>query len=297
MKRVSRGVIRLCAIVAIAYLAVIVFLVASETRLVYPGKPYSEADWSSADFAFEEVWFESPDGNKLNGWFMPHSQPRFHILVCHGNAENVATVSRNWAKRLSRELEANVFVFDYRGFGLSKGTPNELGVIADATAARNWLCQRLQITPAEIVYYGSSLGGGVAIAVAAEQPCQALILDRTFDQITNAAANRYPWIPVYWLMRNRYDSMARIPNCTMPTFVSHFVDDDIIAWSQGRRLYDASPALIKEFYSMPGGHHLQALPDDYWHALRLFMNRAFPPTVGTNPDDQSTERNTPNQQP
>lgn len=295
--RFRRGLIKVLSMGAIVYLAIIVYLMANETRLVYPGKSYPQGNWAPTDFEFEDVWFESEDGTRINGWFLPHPTPRFHILVCHGNAENVATVSSSWVSRLSRELAANVFVFDYRGFGRSQGTPTEPLVIADALAARNWLCQRLQVTPDKIVYFGSSLGGGVAVAAAADQPCQALILDRTFDQITRAAAIRYPFIPVSWLMRNRFDSLARIQQCPMPTFVSHFADDEVIAWSQGRRLFDASPAKEKEFYTMPGGHHLQALPDDYWLTLRQFMDRTFPKRDTQHSEAQPIQPETPTKQP
>ena len=203
------------------------------------------------------------------GWYLPCENASRSVLVFHGNAENVATTSTAYGDRLRTTLDANVFVFDYRGFGKSHGSPSEKLVIQDGNAALEWLLEREGKVADEIIYYGCSLGGGVALGVAECKPPKALVLDRTFDTMVNAAFYNYPWLPVPLIMRNRFDNLGRIAKLEIPVFQSHFTDDELVPLSHGRRLSVAAKSV--KFLELPGGHHLARLPESYWQELRGFV--------------------------
>ena len=183
--------------------------------LVYPAPSSRKGDWTPRWIENEDVHFKSDDGTRLHGWFVPHPNPRYTILYSHGNSEHVGN-QVNMLLRLESMLEATVFVYDYRGYGQSAGKPTERGLIADGLAAHRWLAERVGVPLQDVVVMGRSLGGGVSVAVAAEQGCKALVLDATFSRMVDAASHKFPWLPVKTMMRDRYDSLARIEQFDRP---------------------------------------------------------------------------------
>jgi len=153
-------------------------------------------------------------------------------------------------------------------------------VIADGLAAQRWLAERTRRQPADVVLVGRSLGGAVATALAAEQGAAALVLQSTFTRLTDAAASHYPWLPVHWLMRNRYDSLGRLTDYAGPVLISHARADEIVPFEQGKRLFDAARGR-KEFVELPVSSHQEPQPEAYYGALRRFLD---PPSGGFPPD-------------
>jgi fermentation-respiration switch protein FrsA (DUF1100 family) len=164
-----------------------------------------------------------------------------------------------------------VFIVDYRGFGRSAGSPSESGIIQDARAARRWLAERAKVNEADIVLIGRSLGGAVAVQLAAEHPPRALILERTFTTLPDAAASRYPFLPTRLCMRNRFDSLLAIGRYHGPLLQSHGTSDEVIPFDLGSRLYDAALSKQKCFISIPGGRHNDPQPAGYYERLREFL--------------------------
>ena len=117
---------------------------------------------------------------------------------------------RTWFSGCSRSCRRPCFVYDYRGYGRSRGKPTERGCVADGMAAQRWLAEREGVDTEDIVLMGRSIGGGVSVAAAAEQGARALVLEATFSRMTDAAANLYPWLPVRLVMSNRYNSIKRM---------------------------------------------------------------------------------------
>jgi len=206
------------------------------------------------------VEFESDDGTKLVGWWLPRHEPpggdqgadqvQHAVLFCHGNAENVAQASQWYGDKYRSSLNADVFVFDYRGYGKSEGTPFEKGVLQDAEAALNLLCERANLEPQDIVIVGSSIGGGPGVYLAAEHGCKVLILRRTFSSLAAVAQGKYPWLPVSYIMRNQYPSLDRIKSYQGPLFQSHGEADDLIPIEMGKELFEAAPNSNKKFYQV-----------------------------------------------
>ena len=201
------------------------------------------------------------------------------ILYCHGNGEHIA-FNAELAARLRDSLEASVFLFDYRGYGRSAGRPSEAGCIADGRAAQHWLAARMGIKPDEVVVMGRSLGGGVAVALAAEEGAQALVLENAFPVMSDVAAMHYPWLPVRWVMDNRYDCISRIQTYRGPVLQSHGTSDELIPIDMARRLFDAAPGSAKRWIQFAGLGHNSDWPAEYYGDLRAFLDQAASPSGG-----------------
>ncbi len=270
MKSALKSSWRIARPLIVAYLLILLALMLCENRLVYPVPPVSWGNWNPAGLAHEDVWFESADGTKLHGWFVPHANPVRAILYCHGNGEHVA-MNADLAAHLRDRLQASVFLFDYRGYGHSHGSPHEAGCVADGSAAQRWLAERMGIGPGEVVLFGRSLGGGVAVALAAQNGAKALVLENTFPRMTDAAAAHYPWLPVRWVMDNRYDSLSLIRHYSGPVLQSHGVKDNIVPVKLGRQLFDAAPCKAKRWIELPNLGHNDAWPTSYYDELARFL--------------------------
>lgn len=245
-----------------------------ETSLIFFPSKYPQGDWKPMIDGLEEIDFLSTDGTKLHGWYLPGENPDTVILFCHGNAGNITNRAYP-ANRLRETLNASVFVFDYRGYGKSEGRPNERGVLADARAARDWLAQRERIEPDEIVLLGRSLGGAVAVDLAAKDGAKMLILQSTFTSIPDVAALHYPLLPVRWILRTKLDSLSKIDSYKGPVFSSHGDADRIVPYELGKRLYDAAPG-EKEFMTLEGLDHNDPQPNAYYEVLGNFLENSRP---------------------
>ena len=269
--KLSRGLLRLARAFAIAYLFVLLLMTFLERSMVYPVPPLGRADWSAGGQEFEDVHFASADGTKLHGWFSEHDEPKRAILYFHGNGEQVAD-NADLISLLADQLDASVFLFDYRGYGKSDGKPAEKGIVADGLAAQRWLAERTGRGTDQIVLVGRSIGGGVAVACAAELGAEALVLQSTFARLTDTAAHHLPWLPVRWLMQNRYDSLARIERYDGPLLASHGTADRVVPFEHGRRLFDAAPSERKQFITHTGGGHNDPQPPSYYGQLQEFLD-------------------------
>ncbi|WP_254508525.1 alpha/beta hydrolase [Anatilimnocola floriformis] len=260
---------------AVAYLTVILMLLWMETQLIYPAPQYPVGDWKSAKaHGWENVDFQSADGTQLNGWYHEVQQPQAYLLYCHGNGENVSYLGEYLAG-LSDRYQINIFAFDYRGYGRSQGSPHEKGILADGDAAQQWLAKRAKIKPNEVVLMGRSLGGGVAVDLAARNGARGLILQNTFTSLPDAAAFHYPIFPVRWLMRNRYNSVARITQYQGPLLQSHGDNDSVVPFELGKKLHAAAVG-PKQFFVNKGLGHNDGDPKEYRELLGLFL-KSLPP--------------------
>ncbi len=255
---------------ACAYLLVVLAMTFIENWLVYPAPPKHLGDWNPQGYGHQDVWFASADGTRLHGWLFEHPEPQHVVLYCHGNGEHVA-YNADLMDHLRRELDATVLIFDYRGYGQSEGRPHEAGIVADGKAAHRWLADRTGIATDQVVLVGRSLGGGVAVASAAELSAKALVLQSTFARMVDTAAELYPWLPIRLVMRNRYDSLALIKEFDGPVLQSHGTADKLIPYHQAQQLFDAVRSDSKKWFDVPGGSHCTPQPRGYYAQLREFL--------------------------
>ena len=271
MAKAVRRVRRVVVPLLFAYLSVVVMLSLVERWLVYPAPRSHEGDWVAADFPHEDVEFAGADGAKLHGWYVPHPNPKAVILFCHGNGENVAEL-RPLLEPLHDRTDASIFAWDYRGYGKSVGKPHESNLLADARAAQLVLAKRAGVDPSDIVVYGRSLGGAVAVGLAAEHPVRGMVLERTFADMVETAAYHFPWLPVRWVMKNRYPSIERIVTYRGPLFQSHGTADEVVPFEMGKKLFDAATTAKKTFFVVEEGSHNAPQPPEYYKALGEFFD-------------------------
>ncbi|MCC7008814.1 MAG: alpha/beta hydrolase [Acidobacteria bacterium] len=203
----------------------------------------------------EAVEFRTEDGLDLAGWFVEPAGPPsgYTVLVCHGNAGNRGHRAP-LAARLSR-LGAAVLLFDYRGYGGNPGLPFEAGLARDARAALRYLKERTDVDPRRIVFFGESLGTGVAVRLAAEDPPAALILRSPFTSFVEVAAHHYPFLPARWLLRDRFASIDRIAKIVSPTLVIAGDADEIVPLADSEALFARVPAPKRLVIVRDAGHN------------------------------------------
>ena len=225
-----------------------------QARLLYfpdqPGRHHVHVP-TDIGLQYESVRITTADGITLDGWFVPADKARGVILFFHGNAGNIS--DRLDSLRVFNELGLNTLIIDYRGYGSSTGTPSETGTYLDAEAAWRYLVEEHRFSPQDIIIFGRSLGGAVAVHLASQQEPAALIAESTFTSVPDLAAELYPWLPARWLSRFQYNSLGKIKSVTCPVLVVHSSQDEIIPASHGSRIFAAAP-VPKEFLKISGSH-------------------------------------------
>jgi len=224
------------ALVLVSILAIVWTL---QRKLIY--FPFGEVSNPEALWleGVSTVSFPTSDGLILKGWFVSRTNaPHFTVIVFNGNAGN-----RSFRAPLANALtraDMAVLLFDYRGFGGNPGSPTEEGLKTDARAARDYVVSRGDVDRGKIVYFGESLGTAIAAALAVEYPPAALILRSPFTSMTDVGRHHYAFLPVRWLLRDRYATIDRIARVNAPLLVIGGDADSIVPIAQTRRIYEAA---------------------------------------------------------
>ena len=232
--------------------------------------------------SYEEVSITTEYGETLSAWFVPAasaqvSVPGFTFLWFHGNGGNLGHRTED-VVRLTRRLNVNVFIFDYRGYGKSTGHPTEQGVYIDARSALSYLKGRDDVSEEGIVFLGRSLGTAVAVELAASLPPESqpagiiLVSPLTSTRDVARISNRFN--PLRFLVPDRFNSLSRISHIERPLLVVHSDQDEMIPLEQAERLH-ASANDPKTFYLWRGtGHndHFELFHEELWAALEDFLS-------------------------
>jgi uncharacterized protein len=206
--------------------------------------------------AYEEVWLPMQPSGRLYGWWVPASGTKT-LLYLHGSGANIGIDAKH-VNRFS-DMGLSVFSFDYRGYGKSEGDfPSEAAVYADAQRAWTYLTQARKIPPKDIFIYGHSLGGAIAIDLATHHPDAAgLIVQSTFTSGVDMANHDF-WTAIFpadVLLKQRFESIHKIPNIKLPTLFMHGKDDWRVPVSMSDRLFAASGSAQKQLHTFPGAGH------------------------------------------
>lgn len=238
----------------LAYAGVAALLFLFQDRLAYYPEIGREILSTPRDHGLDyaPLTLVTPDGEKLDAWFVPRPQARGVVLILHGNAGNIS--HRMDTIAMFHRLGYGVLIFDYRGYGRSTGRPSEEGLYRDARTAWDYLTRQQGIAPGRIVLFGESLGGAVAAWLAAREQPGALVLSSVFTSASDLAADLYPWLPARWLVRLRYDTRAALAAVRSPVLVAHSPNDEIIPYRHGQELFAAAPE-PKAFLALAGGHN------------------------------------------
>jgi fermentation-respiration switch protein FrsA (DUF1100 family) len=253
----------------LAFLLGLVWILLGCNGLFY--YPSQKIFYTPHDFGatYEDIYFTSKDGTRLNGWFIPAvGSVKGTVIHFHGNAENI-TNHYLFVQWLPKE-GFNLFVFDYRGYGASSGKPDREGMVEDSVAAINYIRQRSDVDSHRILIFGQSLGGALALAAVAQDSkdgIQAVVVESAFASYRSIAREKldgfwltwpFQW-PLAWLLISDEQSPLLILRKIgpIPLLVIHGDADQVVSYSQGRQIYQAaSPP--KEFWTVAGGRHTEA---------------------------------------
>lgn len=238
----------------------------------YPAGNY---DCESLDGAGrKEVFFPAPDGKWLHGWLFRKPDAKRLILFNHGNAGNLTY--RLGIVRLLLQAGASVFLYDYRGYGLSEGSASLKAICEDGLAAYNCLTEKERFSAAQIVIYGESLGCGVACQIARSMPCAGLILQSAFTSLSRIGKHVLPLVRIYppWLFpRPELDNLAAVQAEHAPLLILHGRLDTLVPLVQAEELYQQARE-PKSLVVLPTTGHNDIAgtePDLYRQSVRKFL--------------------------
>jgi fermentation-respiration switch protein FrsA (DUF1100 family) len=237
-----------------------------------PGLPVEDVELTGAGGTRLHAWWAAPQG-----WRPGQGA----VLYSHGNAGNLSHRGeglRRWINLTGRA----VLIFDYPGYGRSAGRPSEDGCLAAGATAHAWLIGVRHVPAEQVLLYGGSLGGAIATDLAARGPHRALVLVSAFTSIRDMARKQFPWLPMWWLVRTRFDNLRKIAHSRGPVFIAHGTADRLVPFSQGERLFAAAPE-PKQFFPLYGYDHNHAPGPDFYAALLGFLDRTAPAAVPPRP--------------
>jgi len=223
---------------------------------------------------YESVSLETSDGRRLSAWWVPSESLRGILLFCHGNAGNIS--DRLGFIRFFNRLGLSVFIFDYRGYGKSSGSPSERGIYRDTEAAWNYLEQIRGIDPQKIVVFGRSLGGSIAAWISQTHRPGALILEASFSSLKEAARDRLPRFFVNLFVPDQYPTIRYLTVVQCPVLIIHSRDDEIIPFYHGEALFAAARG-PKELVAIRGSHNRGFLDSQpfYETAMDSFLSKVL----------------------
>ena len=214
-----------------------------------------------------EMKLPTEDGEKLIAWYAPPRDGQPTLFYLHGNAGALA--HRAARIKLYRANGLGIFMLAYRGFSGSTGTPTEESIVSDSLMAYDHL-KLLGPQDDNIVVYGESLGTGVAVQVAASRHPAGLVLESPFSSAVDVGSYLYPYLPVYWLLKDRFESVRYIDKVTAPLLLLHGEDDRIVPARFGRKLFDAAP-FPKSAYYFDGANHYTLYEHGAFDRIRTFL--------------------------
>lgn len=200
----------------------------------------------------EEVFFYTDDNIKLNAWYLNNNSKKT-VLFFHGNAGNIS--HRTKQMEVFSELGLNALIFDYRGYGKSEGEIiNEEDLYSDAKASLNYLLQIKHLQEKDIIIWGRSLGGAIAIDTAQNRFFSAIVIESSFFSMDEMAKKQFLFLPVNLLSKFHFRSDKKIKNILSKLLIIHSKGDEVIPLENGKKLFD-NANLDKEFLEISGSHN------------------------------------------
>jgi fermentation-respiration switch protein FrsA (DUF1100 family) len=201
---------------------------------------------------YRDIYFSSEDGTALHGWFFPLKTKEPVILFCHGNAGNISHRLDNIRLFLERNLQ--VFLFDYRGYGKSSGSPSEEGIYQDGRAAYDYLVHQEHIPPDNVVLFGRSLGAAVAIDLALRRDIRAIIIESAFTSMKDMAGTLFLFNLFSSVLPANYNNLGKIGHIKVPKLIVHGEEDNLVPFRMGRDLFEKAND-PKSFFPIRGAGH------------------------------------------
>ncbi len=201
----------------------------------------------------EVVRVKTTDGLNIEGWYYPpRSQGNKTIVFFHGNAGHYGY--RAFKANIYNNAGYGVLLAGYRGYGGNPGSYGEEGFYKDGRAYISWLGQEKNVSAEQLVIYGESIGSGVAVQMATEFECAALVLEAPFSSLLAVVKKLYFFVPVDYLLKDRFMNIEKIERINAPLLIMHGTKDDVVPFDSGQALFEAASE-PKELFAIVGGLH------------------------------------------
>jgi len=221
------------------------------------------------NFPDSEIQILTPDGIKLHGWFIKSSHEKRGPLLIYfgGNSEEASWFLDN----ISYLKGWSLLLMNYRGYGLSQGSPSEKNLFQDALLIYDKFSKREDIDQKRIVVMGRSLGTGVGVFLASQRSLRGIILVSPYDSLESLAKNIYPYVPISLLLKHPFDSLSRVSKIRTPLLALFASDDRVVPPKHSKKLIEKWNG-PKQFYEFKGyGHNSIPFADKYWTRITEFL--------------------------
>ncbi|MFK5996706.1 MAG: alpha/beta hydrolase [Rhodobacterales bacterium] len=269
--KLRRFLKRLIYAALVVYLAAFALVWFARTALIYPFDPAHITPRQAGEPRLIEKTLTTDDGANLIVWERPAKGRKATLVYFHGNAGNLAGRAQRFSHLSDRGY--GIVALAYRGSGGSTGRPSEAALSKDAILLRRKLPLLLgQAIVGKIIYYGESLGTGVAVKLATTYPPDALILEAPYTAIVDLAARQMPFFPIRAVLDQRWETSRYITQVNSPTLIIHGTDDQVVPYAMGKTLFALSPAKNNVMKTLPGAGHLPAFSGPGQTAIYLFID-------------------------
>jgi len=267
------AILKIALAVAIG-LPIVVYLL--QDRLLFYPQPLSQARRAAIAErypAVEEILLRAADGTRVHAWRVRAAPGSPLVLYFGGNAEEVS-----WMLDVVGDPRAGAtpgvswLLLDYRGYGASEGAPSESALVADARMLFDHVQETVEGERGPMFAFGRSLGSGVAVALAASRPLAGVMLVTPFDSAVAVAKRYYPYLPVDWILKHRFESIVHAPRMRIPLLCVIAERDDVIPPAHGERLYAAWGGPKRKLL-LPGAGHNDGDGPDLWNEVRGFLRQ------------------------
>ena len=250
-----RTLVSILTIAISIYLLLALMIYLFQDRMVFlsnlPGRAL-EASPGDIGLNYEDVSLTTSDDERLHGWYVSAANPRGVLLFFHGNAGNIS--HRLDSIKIFHELDLDILIIDYRGYGQSTGKASEKGTYLDAQAAWDYLVNTRGIPADRIIIFGRSLGGAIGAWLGVQNTPAAVIIESSFSSGVDIARRLYSFLPVHLLTRLQYPVADYAGQLNCPVLVVHSRHDEIIPFSMGQAIY-AAVKQEKKFLELRGDHN------------------------------------------
>ena len=253
----------------VIYLILLTLIYINQRKLLYLPSENNYLD-DPINFTYNEFFIEVDKDVKIKSWLIEKDLKKYKtILFLHGNAGNL--FNRSYKLNRLNELNLNVLIISWRSFSGNPGKPNETNLYGDAKKAVKWLNER-GVETKNIILYGESLGTGVAVEIGQTNKFNSIILESPYTSMIKAAKIYYPYLPVKFLLKDKYDSEKKIKNIKTPILIMHGKKDNIVPFNMGKKLFEIANK-PKKFLQIEEDDHMLSFNDSLLLEIKNFINK------------------------
>ena len=252
-------------LIPLIYIIICIFIYFYQRNLLYHPGENNYLDEGPLNHKIEKIYINSE--SSLVGWHFQKNQNYKTILFFHGNAGKLD--NRIYKLNEFSKMSVNYLIFAYRGFSGNDGNPSEIGLYDDALAAKKWLNSK-KIEDKNIVLYGESLGTAIALNLAKDYSFSGVILESPFTSMETLAKSYYPYLPVKYLLKDKYNSISKLNNNSAPILVMHGMRDKIVPFKMGKEIFTKFNGEKSSFF-VENDDHMMDFNKNLINSIELFI--------------------------